>query len=223
MNVKPLTTARIAAVGAFALTCLMTGPAQANLVMPVTVSLFSPGGVTSDGVTFTPFAGPLVDSVGSGGINVGDGSNIGGFMLPGESILFSGNSILLHVAAGAALVNGDLMTGYLGFGAEHARYTFDNLAVAGETIIGANILALAGVLGGMGGGFSGPGQVSFNLDDLKFIDPGTGSSNAFGDFRIDLVLQDKVTPPPQLPEPASWALVLGALAALRFVPRRMAG
>ena len=215
MDVKLPVAVRFAVAGSIALASGMEGPAQANLVMPVTVSLFSPGGVTSDGVTITPFAGPLVDIVGSGGISVGDGSNIGGFMLPGESILFSGNSILLHVAAGAALASGDLMTGYLGLGAEHARYMFDNLAVAGETIVGANIQPLAGVLSGTGGVLAGPGSVGFFLDDLKFIDPGTGSGNAFGDFRIDLVLQP-------VPEPAGWVLALLGLTTLRFVIRRRA-
>ncbi len=194
------------------------GAAQADLISPVSVSLIAPGGIIG-----VPGAISVTDSVSTAsGITVGDASQIGGsYMLPGESILFSGNSILLHVAAGGELANGDLVTGFLGSGGQHARYVFDNLAVAGQTLIGANILALAGVLGGTGGGLSGAGQVTFNLDDLTFINPGTGTGNAFGDFRIDLLLQPIVTPPP-VPEPAAWALMLTALAALRCVPRRKA-
>ena len=139
------------------------GVAQASLVTPITVSLFSPGGTTPNGVDVSPFGGPLIVSAGSSGIVVGDGSTIGDFMLPGESIQFSGNSILLHVAAGAELGNGDLMTGFLGLGGEHARYVFDDLEVAGKTIVGANIVTLGGVISGVGGGLTGSGQVSFLL------------------------------------------------------------
>ena len=203
---------RLATASVIALGCVLADPAQAVLVSPVSVSLIAPGGIVG-----IPGAIDVTDSVSTAsGITVGDASQIGStYMLPGESILFSGNSILLHVAAGSQLDNGDLVTGYLGSGGQHARYVFDGLAVVGQTIVGVNILPLAGVLGGTGGGLAGPGKVSFNLDELTFIDPGTGTSNAFGDFRIDLVLLP-------VPEPAGWAMALAGLAALRLVLRREA-
>lgn len=220
MNFKHsvVTRPRRAAVALATLAVLLSNAAHADLISPVSVSLIAPGGIAG-----VPGAINVTDIVTTAsGIVVGDASQIGGsFMLPGESIQFSGNSILLRLAAGFEEADGDLVTGYLGLGGQHARYVFDDLAVAGKTLIGANILALSGVLSGTGGAFTGPDQVSFFLDDLKFIDPGTGTSNAFGLFRIDLVLQDTITPPPggTVPEPASWALALGALAALRLASR----
>jgi hypothetical protein len=211
---------RLVTTGVVALAATVaTGQAQASLVSPVSVSLFAPGGISG-----VPGAISVTDVVNTAtGIVVGDASQIGSnYMLPGESILFSGNSILLHVAAGFQAPNNDLLTGYLGAGGVHARYVFDGLAIAGKTIIGANIQALTGVISGTDGGLTGVGEVSFNLDDLKFTNLGTGTGNAFGEFRIDLVLQDTVNPPPQVPEPAGWALALAALVALRFTSRRPA-
>jgi len=209
---------RVAQAGLLAL-CSLAITAHAALISPVQVSLLAPGGIED-----LPGAINVTDIASTAsGIVVGDGSEIGNLMLPGESIQFSGNSILLRVFAGFEDTNGDLLTGYLGLGGEHARYEFGGLAVAGKTIIGANILAIAGVISGTGGGFIGPDRVSFNLDELKFINPGTGTSNAFGDFRIDLVLQDTVTPPtPGVPEPGTMVLSGLALVALLASRRRAA-
>lgn len=195
----------------------LTQPALAALNSPVSVSLIAPGGIVSSLVVEdvpTDVIDPTpIDEIASVDTTLGlqagdDGSLISSYwMLPGESITFSGNSILLHVAAGTQLKNRDLVTGYLGSGAAHARYSFDNLAIAGQTITGAKVFALKGVIAGTGGGLTAPGQVSFNLDDLRFIDPGTGTSNAYGEFRIDLQTQP-------VPEPAGWVLMLGGLAGL---------
>jgi MYXO-CTERM domain-containing protein len=217
-------SARLVATAAIALAAALAGPAQASLVSPVTsISLLAPGGMLVNTVPntldVTPIA--LVDSNVSTaiGLSVGDGSNIGSFMLGGESISFSGNSIFLNVAAGVHKDNGDLVTGLLGSGGEHARYVFDGLEVAGETIIGADIVVLSGVVGGGSGGLTAPGQVSFNMDDLKFAYLPNGSDAGMGFFRIDLVLQGN-NGGGNVPEPASWALTLVALAALRGLSRR---
>jgi hypothetical protein len=202
----------LAAAGVVALACTLAGPARAGLASPVSVSLIAPGGPS---LAAAPL--PVTDSVDPAvGITVGDATAIGGvYMLPGESIGFSDHSIFLHVAGGA--VDGtDIVTGFLGGGGEHARYEFGNLAFAGERIVGANILPLSGVISGTGGGLMPNGRVSFYLDELKFVDPGTGTGNAFGEFRIDLVTQ-------AVPEPATWAMMLGGLALivrLLRTPRR---
>jgi len=206
--------------GALALAGLLAAPAQAALVSPLTLSLVSPGGVTTDGVNILPFV-TLSDSVDPAvGIVAGDGSNIGGFMLPGESIGFLGNSIMLHVAAGAALANGDLTSGYLGAGGAHARYQFDDLQIAGQTIVGYT-LSMLGVASGGHVDLGGAHSLSLWLDDLVFAPNPLGESFAGGDFRIDLLTRPVVQPPDNgVPEPAGWALVAVALVALRLVPRR---
>lgn len=207
--------------GAATLAALLAAPAQAALVSPVSLSLFSPGGTTTNGVDITPFS-TLTDSVDPAlGVHPGDGSAIGGFMLPSEYINFSGNSILLRVAAGAPLAGGTLTSGYLGGGGAHARYQFDNLNVAGQTIIGYSMLAPTGVASGGQVVLNSTHSLSLWLDDLVFTPDARGESFAGGDFRIDL-LTTPVTPPPDngVPEPAGWMLVAAALAALRLVPRR---
>jgi hypothetical protein len=212
---------RLALAAALAMTLMQ--PALAALSGPVSVGLIAPGGIVAGMVVDTVVtdvidATPLDEMASVDttlGLHAGDpDSPISNFwMLPGESITFADNAILLHVAAGTQRANGDLVTGYLGSGAARARYSFDNLVIAGQTLIGANVVALNGVISGTGGGLSAPGQVSFYLDDLKFIDPGTGTGNAFGEFRIDLLTQP-------VPEPASWALMLAGLAGFTQLARR---
>lgn len=202
---------------------MLAQPALAALSSPVSVSLIAPGGfvtgvvvsaVITDVIDATPIA-ELASVDPTLGLQAGDAGNLisGFWMLPGESITFVDHSILLHVAAGTQRASGDLVTGYLGSNADRARFTFDNLAIAGQTIVGANVSAISGVISGTGGGLTAPGQVSFYLDDLKFTNPGTGTGNAFGEFRIDLLTQP-------VPEPASWALMLAGLAGLTHLARR---
>ena len=192
------------------LTLTLTQPALAALNNPVTVSLVAPGGDVSGSPPFTlsQSVDPLV------GIEVGDGSDIGGYLLAGEQIRFVDNGIRLHVAAGwQDGATGALSTGILGAGAEPARYEFSGLAIAGQTIVGFTLYAFdgyatsgfSGVLSGTVASLVSPTQLSFRLDDLRFIDRGNGSSNAFGEFRIDLLTQP-------VPEPAGWALLLAGLA-----------
>jgi hypothetical protein len=194
-------------------------PAHADLLGPVTVSLIAPGGIIDDE---TPLSFEQIVADPAGGIAAGDGGDIGEFMLPGEEIRFEGQSILLHVAAGGD-DNGDLVTGYLGLPGDPARYVFSGLQVPGQVIVGLEVYAFdgygtsgtSGVLGGIGVTRAGPDTVIFRLDELVFADRGTGSGDAYGEFRIDLV-----TIP--VPEPATTALMLAGLSMLGAALRRRA-
>ena len=194
-----------------ALVAVVSGPAHAALDSPVAVSLIAPGGLAIDPtpIDATDSIDPIV------GVAAGDSSTIGStFMLPGESIQFVDNSILLHVAAGYESA-GTISTGYLGAGGVHARYAFDNLSVAGRAIVGVNVFAFdgfgdagfSGAVSGIGVTLATPHSVVFNLDDLVFTDRGNGASNAFGEFRIDLLTR-------AVPEPSTWAMLLLGLAGL---------
>ena len=205
----------LALAAGLTLTLMLTQPALAALNNPVTVSLVAPGGDVSGSPPFTlsQSVDPLV------GIGVGDGSDIGGYLLAGEQIRFVDNSIRLHVAAGwQDGSTGALSTGILGAGAEPARYEFSGLSIAGQTIVGFTLYAFdgyassgfSGVLSGTSASLVSPSQLSFRLDDLRFIDRGNGSSNAFGEFRIDLLSQP-------VPEPAGWALLMAGLAGALVV------
>lgn len=202
----------------------VAGLAQAaSFSGPVTVSLMAPGGITSDGVTIdtTPLA--LTQSVPPDSAILPGVGEVGGFMLPLESIRFDGTSILVRVSQGAS--NGT--TGYLGLGGQHARYEFSNLNVAGQVISGMSY-SLADNFGvGPGTGLNNgaalissgvvkltsPHSVVLELDQLQFRDRGLGESNNFADFRIDL----QVT---AVPEPATGAMALLGLVMLGAATRR---
>jgi hypothetical protein len=194
-------------------------PAQAQLLGPVSVSLIAPGGIIGDETPIS-FVQAVADL--ATGIAAGDGGEIGDFMLPGEEIRFAGQSILLHVAAGGE-DKGALLTGFLGLAGEPARYEFSGLQVPGQVIVGLEVYAFdgygtsgaSGVLNGIDVWRSGPGTVIFRLDELVFADRGTGSGDAYGEFRIDLV-----TVP--VPEPASALFMLAGLALVGAVLRRRA-
>lgn len=217
--------ARPLSIPAILLAGLLTAvSAHANLSGPLTVKLIAPGGIIGDA---TPVSASDVVTPGSGiEISTGDGTNIGAWMLTPnglpEQIDFSGNSILVRVAAGNVDASGNPVTGYLGRGVDHAHYEFDGLSVAGATIIGFNLGAADGfTFTGFNGVASpaspssyihlvSPSQIVFDLDTLVFKDRGNGQSNDYAEFRIDLITN--ATPP--VPEPAQYALMLGGLALL---------
>lgn len=204
---------------ALALALFATSMAQAaSYSSTINVSLLAPGGITTDGVNIDPTPLSLHQDVSpSGQILPGDGGELGGFMLPLESITISGTSILVRVAEGAS--NGS--TGYLGLGSQHARYVFDNLTVSGQTITGLTFSAfdnfgasgvpgvsnLPNLVAGQAIHLSGAHSVVMELDDIRFRDRGQGESNNFADFRIDIQ-----TAP--VPEPTTSALALVGLLSL---------
>ena len=220
--------------GAFAAVALSAGllaafPAQAVLNSTVSVSLLAPGGVVGNPIPIT-----AVDVVSPGvgnEIEAGDATNIGSNnMLPGELINFQGDSILVHVAAGAENGSGQSITGLLGLGLQHAMYRFDNLAPAGQQITG---ITLGTGDGFTFAGFSGvaspaspgsyirlasPTSITFDLDTLIFKDRGLalGQSYDFAEFRIDLTLASAV------PEPAQASLFAAGLLVLWAGRRRRA-
>lgn len=190
--------------------------AHAQWSGPITVSLVAPGGVFDD---TTPLSFVQIVADPATGIAAGDGGEIGDFMLPGEAIRFEGSSILLHVAAGGES-NGDLVTGFLGLPGEPALYVFSGLQMPGQVIVGLEVHAFdgygtsgtSGVLGGIEVTRSGPDAVSFRLDELVFADRGTGSSDAYGEFRIDVLMAP-------VPEPATALLLLAGLALVGTAAR----
>jgi len=219
MHALPAKWFKSLAIGLGAL--LLASGGQAALLNDVSVTLYAPGGDYNASTGFPYFQlAPLAS-----GIAAGDGGDIGAYMLSGEQISFSGNAILLHVAAGWDDGLGHLSTGILGAGGEHARYVLDGLAIAGQKIVGLQVYAFDGY---GSAGFSGlaspadpasyvqllnPHSISFNLDELLFKDRGNGSSNAYGEFRIDLL----TTP---VPEPAAGLLMLAGLGLLMGLRRR---
>ncbi|OYU98201.1 MAG: hypothetical protein CFE45_17375 [Burkholderiales bacterium PBB5] len=201
----------------------MTAPAQAAFVSPVTVGLVAPGGIASDPtpINETASVDPAL------GLHAGDaGNQISSFwMLPNESITFSGNAILLHLVAGADDGNGVFTTGYLGAGGNNARYEFKGLQVAGQTITGYSMAAPVGISSGAELALISTSQLNFRLDSLVFDTTKARDVNGYyyAEIRVDLLTQPTTQPPDNnVPEPAGWALVAAALAALRLVPRRRA-
>lgn len=195
----------------------------ANYSGPLTVSLLAPGGITSDGVSIDPTPLNLTQSLTPGAqIVPGDGGSIGGFMLPAEFIKNIGTSFQLRVSQGAS--NGT--TGYLGLGAQHARYQFDGLNITGFTITGLsyslkdNFLNTgtsgasneAALISGQVVKLLSPHSFEVNLDQIKFRDRGLGESNNFVDFRIDVVTT-------AVPEPSTALLALLGVAVLGLTHR----
>ena len=190
-------------------------PALASLVSPITVDLRAPGGTTTDS---TPISVTQTVDYGSPITPAGIG-DISGFMLPNEQIALSGDSILIRAAQGDP--GGG--TGYLGSGGNHALYRFNGLSITGRTITGFNVYDFDGYgMSGTTGLTSGLGvllagtTLTFNLDDLLFVNRLNGQSNNFAEFRIDILSRPNTPPPPPngVPEPGSLMLVTSALLAL---------
>jgi hypothetical protein len=199
----------------------------ATLAQPITVTLSAPGGLT-DGTSVTE-PGPITESdplAPDASLLPDDGSIIGDqFLLPAEFISLVGTEIRLRLAQGTT----DGSTGYVGAAGVPATLTFSGLAVAGQNIVGLTL--------GFHDGFGASGTVGIanlaalnasnwirltasdtvavNLDTLRFLDRGNGESANFADIRIALQ-----TAP--VPEPETWALMLGGLLAAGLLRRRQA-
>ena len=216
---------------------LLNGMAQATLAGDVNVQLIAPGGVSGNSAGFTlQQTAPLATGIKA--LNLfGDASGeISSFMLNNEQIAFSGNSVLIRVAAGADDGVGTLTSGYLGVGADHARYELSGLSIPNFVITGLSVYGFDGyattgsaATSGLAGWSSSlPGSfahlidantLSFDLDTMVFKDRGVGSSGAYAEFRIDL--NTEVAAP--VPEPSTLALMslglLGLAAARRSATR----
>jgi hypothetical protein len=187
-------------------------PAQAVLTDPVSVSLQAPGGIVGDA---TPLSFTQTAAL-STGVTPGDGSDIGSFMLPAESIAFNSGSydLVVKIAAGCC-VTGPLVTGYLGAGALPAQYVFDDLTVAGATITGYSALVTGLNSPTNNASFIkllSPSSLSVELDNLVFTSVAGGQSNALATVDIHLITQ-------AVPEPASVALALAGLMVIVMVRR----
>ncbi|MFN3303915.1 MAG: PEP-CTERM sorting domain-containing protein [Roseateles sp.] len=212
-------------------------PARADFQSSITVRLIAPGGITGDSTPISESATVSVADLATGLVQ-GDPSNAitSTWMVTNEKIFFEGNSIKLRVGVGDPDTGGVYTTGYQGLGGDHARYEFDGLSIAGQTIVGFNIYAwddFGTTDPGTGSGLANPGvlaslanlidadTLSFDLDTLVIAARYAGQSNNFADFRIDLITRDNGTDPGnnRVPEPASLALfaiaALGAGAARR--------
>ena len=194
---------------------------------PISVSLIAPGGytdgvnITPDPINLTPTLTPPSDAITPAG-----SGDISGYMLPPEFITLNGTSIVIRAAEGSS--NGT--TGYLASGGQNARYAFDGLSIAGQTITGLTYTLTdtaappnIGTPGGIGTyigvdnastlaaanfvHLDSPTSFEVDLDQIHFKDRGTGQSNNFVDISIAFT-----TSP--VPEPSSTALALIGVAAL---------
>ncbi len=190
-----------------------TSTARAAISNPVSVTLSAPGGVVGDTTPLNLVNSPVNPAT---GINPGDGSAIGSFMLSTEFIHFSGNSILVDIASGDVNNLNQLITGYLGLNGAHAQYRFANLSVAGSTITGftgsvtglTSPTTLASFIT-----LTSANSLTIDLDSLILAPvAGGGQSDALGVVTINLVTQP-------VPEPVSWALMLAGGACLLCVRR----
>ncbi|MFG6489714.1 PEP-CTERM sorting domain-containing protein [Roseateles sp. BYS78W] len=224
-----------AVAGATLALCALS--AQAGFQSAITVKLIAPGGYT-DGTTTdtTPISAQQVVSVAdlATGLHAGGSGAVENWMLNTEEITFVDNSIHVRSFAGADEGAAGLFTGYLGSGGAHALYEFDGLSIAGKTIVGFTVSAFDNYADSGFSGLAGPSAgslvhqigadaLSFDLDSIMFVNRGTGTGNAYADFRIDLILQDSSTGGGgKLPEPATLALFAVAALGARAAQRRKA-
>jgi len=217
-----------------ALLAMSATSARADFQSDITVKLIAPGGTIGDSTPIN--VSQLVTTANlTTGVQAGDGGAIGsGFMLAGEEVTFNGNAIHVRSYAGYDDGAGHFSTGYLGAGGEHARYEFDGLSIAGQTIIGLTISAFDNFANSGFVGLASPlasdlvhlidaNTVSLDLDSILFVDRGTGSSFAHADFLINLVTQDANGGGGggnNLPEPATLALFVVAALGAGAVRRR---
>ncbi len=199
---------RAVGLASVSLLCAIAAPAQASLNgTSVNVLLASPNGLLSDNA---PISAADTVTVSPGvEFTPGDGSNVGAWLISGataqESIDIQDFSIALRLLQGDPSFPDQ--TGY----AAGARYTFSNLFFPGSTITGVSLTASG--IANLNQGWvtlDNPSQVSFALDQIRFVIPASGTT--YGDVTIHLA-----TAP--VPEPGSLALGLAGLALLGAVAR----
>jgi hypothetical protein len=192
------------------LTLALAGLAQAAVLNgdQVQITLSSPNGIAGDS---TPISLVDLKTVGAGPeIAVGDGSNIGGFMLPGEFIDLNNLSIQLRIGTGAVNLLGQQNPGY----AAGAIYLFESLNVAGETIVGASITGNSGFSNFSASwlNFLSPNSLSLDIGSMLFTG-GAADIDTFGD--ITITLQTRPNGGNDVPEPGALLLAFAALGAWR--------
>lgn len=224
MHPSPRTVAQAAIASVASLFTLLPAlSAQAALSDTISVTLSAPAGIEIDPTPFSLVqAAPLPDGILAAGLGgVGD---ISDFMLDGERVSFSGDSILIRVAAGAT---DNVRTGY----AAGAHYLISGISLPGFVITGVDVQAFdgygsSGTTGLVPGlvpsdfvtGNAGFSSLRFTLDEsLVLRDRGLGGSYNYAEFRIDLLSQP-------VPEPGQWLLMAAGLAGLGLLAaRRRAG
>lgn len=198
---------------------LTAGSAEAAFQSDITVQLLAPGGTTGDPTPLSLSQSVAVADFATG-ITLAGGGSVGNMMLTGEHVLFGSNLVDLRMGVGYESPSHHYFTGYLGDGVNPARYEFDNLAIAGQTIVGFAILTSSG--------FAAPANLmtlihlidahtlSFDLDSLEIANLGDGASNDFAQISIQLLTRP-TDGGNQTPEPATWTLALiAALGAGRL-------
>lgn len=209
-------TARCALAVALA-TGLYAVPAQATLSVD-NITLSAPGGIIGDSTPLSLVNTPVASGDGVKALP-GDGSAIGSFMLPSESISFSGNVIDVVIAAGAVDGSNNVVTGYLGDVSGHALYAFNNLSVDGQGVASFSASVVGGGISSPGSLSSvvtlvSPSQLTINLDNLIFTDLGNGQSNDFVELKLTLQ-------PLAVPELDTLPLMAGGLGLLFLVSKRL--
>jgi hypothetical protein len=202
--------------------------AQAGFQSDITVQLLAPGGTTGDPTPLALSQTVTVANLASG-ITSMDGGDVGNFMLTGEHILFGDGVLDLRMGVGDQS-NAGYFTGYLGDGVNHARYEFDNLDIAGQTIIDFMILGSSG--------FAAPADLktlvhlidahtlSFDLDSVEIAQLIAGASNNFAQISIQLLTEPNGGGGGggggggNVPEPGTWSLALIAALGARQLRRR---
>lgn len=204
-------------LGAFALAAATVSPAYAALDA-TSIRLSAPGGIIGDSTPLSLVNTPIASGDGVKA-SPGDGTAIGGYLLPLESISFSGNDIDITIAAGAVDASNNVVTGYLGQGSQHAQYVFDGLTADGLSIKSFTAQVTGGGLNSPSS-LSGvvtlvtPDQLTINLDNLIFKDLGQGQSNDHVSLQIAL------TPVPEPTTLSSFGLAGLIMTGLVLVRRR---
>ena len=106
-----LRTSTTAAMLVASMTAFLAMPAAADLAGSIGVDLLAPGGFLGDPAQIPIALHDTVAAKNATLVSSGDGSNIGGIMLPGELIAANGNQLDLTIAGGDQLPDGTIVTG----------------------------------------------------------------------------------------------------------------